>query len=105
MSSRSFGGSSSPEAEPDWPPVFESYKDFKADLDAAIESHPPFGEWLRLYRNAAMVVVSGGSREKTAWHVSVSDLKERYVKEKTLDMRARNVKRAFAEMHLEANAP
>lgn len=89
-----------PEPELQWPPVFEAYPDFKADLDAAIQSHPPFGEWLRLHRNVNHLI--RGSTP--VWNLSVEGLKEHYVKQTKLETRTKNAKRAIAELHLECNA-
>ena len=30
-----------------WPPVFQSYESYKAELREAIRLHPPFGQWVR----------------------------------------------------------
>lgn len=35
----------------EWPPKFQSFEEYKAELDEAVDAHPPFGVWLRMYRN------------------------------------------------------
>lgn len=90
------------EHELEWPPTFESFAEHRANLTTAIESHPPFGEWLRSIRSIAHIVRI--QNPDSMWHMSVEQLKERYVRDKTIQTHRVNSKRAFAQMHMEAHA-
>lgn len=99
-----------------WPPRFQTYEEFKGELDVAISECPGFGEWLLLYRNINHVNRSDpplrsdpspGSRgkstqpEEAIWCLTVLELKKRYITHTEKVTNARNGKRAFIEMHLE----
>lgn len=85
----------------EWPPKFQSFDEYKAELNEAVATHPPFGVWLRTYRNVKHV--GGNSVGDPMWQLSVQELKERYVTCTTLNNRRRNAKRVFIELHLEDN--
>ena len=85
-----------------WPPEFQTYADFKAEIDAAIECHPPFGDWLHKYRNVNHVLSSSGC--DSMFGMSIEQLKERYVKEKQIQTRTKHMKRMIAEVYLVENA-
>ena len=39
-----------------WPPTFQTFEEYKNELETAINEHPPFGEWLKKYRNKKHVL-------------------------------------------------
>ena len=84
-----------------WPPKFQSFEEYKAELDEAVAMHPPFGVWLRMYRNVHHV--HGSYTQQAMWELPVQTLKERYLLSAKLDNRTKNAKRAFIEMHLDEN--
>ena len=88
----------------EWPPTFQSFEEYKAELDEAIDAHPPFGVWLRMHRNVSHLtdVRFCGGRD-AAWHLPVQRLKERYLQSANLHNHTKNAKRVFIEMHLEEN--
>ena len=83
-----------------WPPKFQTFEEYKAELDEAVAAHPPFGIWLRMYRNVNHI---NHRQEMAAWELPVEQLKERYLKSAHTNNRTKNAKRAFIEMHLEEN--
>lgn len=85
-----------------WPPTFQSFEEYKAELNEAVAAHPPFGAWLRQYRNVKHITESS-TYPDPMWQLSVQQLKERYVTSATLANRSRHAKRVFAEMHMEEN--
>jgi len=99
-----------------WPPVFEIYAESKADLDAAIAQHPPFGGWF-LSKISIHPIASCYHRENCGelfWRLtrvqssllssSTQELKRQYVEETTAITRVRNAKRAIGELKLAENA-
>jgi hypothetical protein len=86
--------------ETSWPPKFQSFEEYKAELDEAVDAHPPFGVWLRMYRNVNHVT---SHTEKAVWQLPVQKLKDRYLQSAVMNNRTKNAKRAFIEMHLEEN--
>jgi hypothetical protein len=87
----------------EWPPKFQSFEEYRAELDEAVEAHPPFGVWLRMYRNVNHVNVATCASQQAMWGLPVQQLKERYLQSANLKNRTKNAKRAFIEMHLEEN--
>ena len=85
----------------EWPPKFQSFEEYKAELDEAVALHPPFGVWLRMYRNANHIGLT--DRTPPMWELPVQQLKKRYLQSTNLNNRMKNAKRAFIEMHLEEN--
>lgn len=83
----------------DWPPRFQTFAEYKAELDDAIAAHPPFGRFLRQYRNINHLL-EGENQQPCMWHMSVAELKERYMKAKEIETRCKNAKRYFAEVYL-----
>lgn len=92
---------SSDDATCKWPPTFQSFEEYKTELEEAVVAHPPFGVWLRSYRNANHATLA--LSEPAMWELSVQQLKERYLHSATINNRTTNAKRAFIEMHLEEN--
>tara|TARA_B110000046_G_scaffold151231_1_gene159885 strand:+ start:1149 stop:1664 length:516 start_codon:yes stop_codon:yes gene_type:complete len=92
---------SAADAPCEWPPKFQSFEEYKAELDEAVDAHPPFGVWLRMYRNVSHMSINTAT--PGAWHLPVQQLKERYLQSANHINRAKNAKRAFIEMHLEEN--
>jgi hypothetical protein len=92
---------SADDATCEWPPKFQSFEEYKAELDEAVDAHPPFGVWLRMYRNVNHVTTCGS--QEAMWGLPVQQLKERYLQSANLKNRTKNAKRAFIEMHLEEN--
>lgn len=86
----------------EWPPKFQSFEEYKDELDEAVKAHPPFGVWLRQYRNVNHVM-SHELSERSMWELPVQKLKERYVQSTKLINNTKNAKRAFIEMHLDEN--
>jgi hypothetical protein len=89
-----------PDSRVQWPPVFQSYEEYKTEMGKAITEHPPFGEWLRHYRNPNHLLSYSSD---AMWDLSVDELKERYIRFKTPEARAINGKRAIAEVHITEN--
>tara|TARA_Y100000591_G_C21817423_1_gene691550 strand:- start:1313 stop:1837 length:525 start_codon:yes stop_codon:yes gene_type:complete len=85
----------------EWPPKFQSFDEYKAELDEAVATHPPFGVWLSEHRNSEYITRSG--RGRPMWDLSVQELKERYVKETTLRKHSKHAQRIVIKMHLEKN--
>lgn len=98
-----------------WPPAFESYTDSKADLDAAIAQHPPFGVWLqtRIIVNPTKEIRCNNDcglfwpvtqTQVSILRLSTHELKQKYVEETMAETRVRNARRAIAEFKLVENA-
>jgi hypothetical protein len=87
----------------EWPPKFQSFDEYKAELGEAVATHPPFGVWLSEHRNTNYITSSDGKFERSTWDPSVHELKERYVKETTLRKRRTHAQRLTIEMQLEKN--
>lgn len=109
-----------------WPPNFQSYEDFKAELESAVAEHPPFGEWLRERRNIITLYDHDGELSKAMqqdrwfsqwmrehrdlpwhgsqtsdyWRASVDILKEMYLKDAIPQNIMMNSKRLFVEQYL-----
>lgn len=83
--------------EDDWPPRFKSYDAYKAEMDALVNSHPPFGAWLRRYRNVNHVVGGGGAFDGME---DVEALKERFLREERARISRTNARRYMCELHL-----
>lgn len=85
-----------------WPPTFQSFEEYKAELDEAVAAHPPFGIWLQTYRNINHLT-DCTRQDECMWGFSVQQLKERYLAHAHMTNRTKNAKRAFIEMHLDTN--
>ena len=89
-----------------WPPKFQSFEEYKSELDQAIDTHPPFGVWLRRYRNVSHMTHSTAWLQRNdvaMWNLPVTKLKERYFHSASLDNCTKISKRTFIEMQLEEN--
>lgn len=83
-----------------WPPMFQSFEEYKDELYKAIKEHPPFGEWLLNYRNVNHMF---NHTQQPMWELSVEQLKERYLISANVNNRTKNAKRTFIEMYLNEN--
>lgn len=86
----------------EWPPSFQTYEHFSEELHTAIREHPPFGVWLKNYRNLNHLVRDG--KEMWGEKMDVQALKKRYIQEQQREQSSRNSKRFFSELHLDALA-
>ena len=76
----------------------QTFEEYKNELETAINEHPPFGEWLKKYRNKEHVLNCNGNQ--SMWAFSIDQLKEQYVKCTRLRTTTMSAKRMFAELHL-----
>jgi ATP-dependent Zn protease len=81
-----------------WPPTFQTFEEYKNELETAINEHPPFGEWVKKYRNKEHVLNCNDNQ--SMWAFSIDQLKEQYVKCTRLRTTTMSAKRMFAELHL-----
>lgn len=86
----------------EWPPTLSSYEQVQSELRAAIEAHPPFGDWLLRACNAGAVCKGG-----KYLHMSVPQMKEEYSKHAKQQALQTATAHAMAEEHLVAlrNSP
>ncbi len=82
----------------EWPPKFQTFDDYKKELETAINEHPPFGIWLKNYRNKHHVLST--SHIESMWALDIDKLKAQYIKSSTLKNTERCAKRTFAELYL-----
>lgn len=83
----------------EWPPKFQSFDNYKKELETAINEHPPFGIWLKKYRNTEHLLY-GRHDNRTMWSLNIDKLKEQYIKSAKDQNTQRNAKRMFAELYL-----
>lgn len=83
----------------EWPPTLSSYEQVQSELRAAIETHPPFGDWLMQHCNASAVCGYNDVGEKYL-HMSVPQLKEEYSKHAKQQALRAATTHAMAEEHL-----
>lgn len=84
------------------PPVVAEYEVYKEQLDDAIRAHPPFGAWLRRYRNEMHVLKGGGPAFEG---MDVESLKHRYAVEEEKRTHAIHARRYMCELHLREADP
>ena len=93
--------------EDNWPPKFQSFEEYKAELQEAVTKHPPFGTWLRDCRTIEHIIshnsMNGAIPGREMWDMPVETLKEIYTAKSTTRIRVKNAKRAFVEMYLDDN--
>lgn len=83
----------------EWPPTLSSYEQVQSELRAAIEAHPPFGDWLMQHCNAN--TVCGKTTEQGNYlRMSVPQLKAAYSQHAKQKALCAATKRAMAEEHL-----
>lgn len=85
--------------EIEWPPTLSSYEQVQSELREAIETHPPFGDWLMQHCNARTVCGYDSGGEKCL-HMSVPQLKEEYSKHAKQQALRAATTHAMAEEHL-----
>jgi hypothetical protein len=90
------------DVEEEWPPRLQSFEEYKAELDEAIEQCPPFGEWLRKRREFGFVNGQGRWASTSGFELSLEQLKRTYAKEVSSKNYSNNTKRAAIEAQLEA---
>lgn len=86
----------------EWPPTLSSYEQVQSELRAAIETHPPFGDWLMQHCNASAVCghYCGANGGEKYLHMSVPQLKEEYSKHAKQQALLAATTHAMAEEHL-----
>ena len=67
-------------------------------MDALVLSHPPFGEWLKRYRNEMHVVQGGG--DAFSGMDDAKGLAKRYAEEERKRANSVNARRYMCELHL-----
>ena len=82
----------------EWPPLMNGYEEYKKEMDALVLSHPPFGEWLKRYRNELHVVKGGG--EAFSGMNDAQGLAKRYAEEERKRKNGVNARRYICELHL-----
>ena len=97
--SQSSRNATEPEREPVvWPPRFRTYDEYRVELDELIKQHPPFGVWLREFRNGEHVLRK--TPEMFDQMVGVRQLQRQYV-----EAEKRRVQRLHAMRYMTKTAP
>ena len=88
-----------------WPPRFQSYAAYCAELDKAVAECPAFGEWLAKSQNPENLIAQKMQQytnepvPAVAWHGTVEEYKASFTHDMERQLRAKHAKRRVAELY------